>query len=167
MYVHKVKAEAAAAQHILRQLQATHDVDEDTRQIVTESETDLVPAIEAAIDRRAEVKEMMSAIQQRISDLDARLRRLQQSLKSIDSALQLALEATGQARIETAVATIYLQANPVSVVITDPARIPAELMRIPEPQPDKAAIKKKLQDGERVQGAELSNRMMSVRIKTR
>lgn len=167
MYAHKIKAEAAAAQHILRQLSATHDIDDETRQIVAESETDIVPAIEAAITRRAELAEMEAALKQRMDDLEARRHRMKLSIAAIDAALQMALEVTGQQRIEAAEATIYLQANPVSVIVTDPARIPAEFMRQRDPEPDKKAIKTALIGGEHIPGCELSNRIMSVRIKTR
>jgi len=167
MNITKIKAEVATAENILRQLRQTHDIDDDMVSIVIEGETNLASVIDQAINRRNDLHSMIKAIDDRSNDLEARRYRYKMALIAIDSALLLALEATGQRKIETAESTIFLQASPPSVVITDETKIPAQWMRTKDPEPNKIEIKKALIKGDRIPGAELSNQFQTIRIKSR
>lgn len=78
-----------------------------------------------------------------------------------------AMQATGIKRIECPHFVLSVAANPESVLVEDETQIPADYMtdpKPPEPKPDKALIKKALQDGFVVPGCKLV-RGASLRIK--
>lgn len=69
-----------------------------------------------------------------------------------------AMQATGIGEVSTDEFAAKLDKKPASVIVTDPALIPAAYMRVPEPplpQPDKKAIGDALKQGQEVPGCEL------------
>ncbi|MCK8788123.1 siphovirus Gp157 family protein [Roseomonas sp. NAR14] len=72
-------------------------------------------------------------------------------------ALLHALDESNGVGVETAHHRVVKADGPAGVHITDPALIPADLMRRPEPVPDKKAIERRLRAGEAVPGAALRN----------
>ncbi len=76
--------------------------------------------------------------------------------KQAREALTEALEAT-TGRVKAGIHTASTSNGRQSVAITDDAAIPAEFMRQPEPQPDKAAILAAMKEGRNVPGAVLRN----------
>jgi hypothetical protein len=81
------------------------------------------------------------------------------------AALCAALEAT-TGRVRAGIHTATTSAGRASVAITDDTAIPAEYMRQPPPQPDKAAILAALKAGEDVPGVLLRNGPPVLRITT-
>lgn len=69
------------------------------------------------------------------------------------------MQLAGVERISSPHVVLSVRANPASVEIEDEAQIPAAYMTDPKPvppKPDKALIKRALQDGHEVPGARLS-----------
>lgn len=159
-----VATSAAAASALLRSM-AELVVDDDTAEIIIDTETDLPDAISAALDRIAELEHHREAITARMADLAARKARFADNIEALRRSIQSALEATGVRKLELPVATISLRAVPPSVVITDEAALPAEYKRQPPPVPDKKLIAAALKDGVVIDGAELSNGGQTVSIK--
>jgi hypothetical protein len=85
--------------------------------------------------------------------------------KQARAALCAALEATS-GRVRVGIHTATTSAGRASVAITDDTAIPAEYMRQPPPQPDKAAILAALKAGEDVPGVLLRNGPPVLRITT-
>jgi len=77
--------------------------------------------------------------------------------KSCREALAEAMESSGCTRFETDQQKISLVAGRRSVIISDPALIPQEFMRHPDPAPDKTLIANVLKNGFAVPGAVLNN----------
>lgn len=109
-----------------------------------------------------------------VEALDAEIARLTARKKAIAArrewciAYLLAnMQATGITEIKQPAFTIRLRDNPVSVIVDDPALIPAEFMRQPEPpppSPDKKAIGEAIKAGRDVPGCH-TERKQRVEIK--
>lgn len=159
-----VATSAAAASALLRSM-AELVVDDDTAEIIIDTETDLPAAIEAALDRIAELEQHREAITARMADLAARKARFGENIEALRRSIQSALETVQLRKLELPVATISLRAVPPSVVITDEAALPVQYMRQPPPVPDKKLIATDLKNGFMIDGAELSNGGQTISIK--
>jgi len=73
------------------------------------------------------------------------------------AALANALMDTGACSIRSATHTFSASPGRASVVITDAAMVPADMLRQPPPSPDKVKILRLLKANEAVPGCELSN----------
>ena len=96
---HAVATSAAAASALLRSM-AELIVDDDTAEIIIDTETDLPNAISAALDRIAELEQHREAITARMADLAARKARFGENIDAIKRSIQSALEATSVRKIE-------------------------------------------------------------------
>ncbi len=77
--------------------------------------------------------------------------------EAIEKAVQDAMEFAGEKELAGATFTLKLQKRPASVIITNLADLPAEFITITTTKtPDKVRIKKALQAGQAVAGADLS-----------
>jgi hypothetical protein len=131
-----------------------------------DGETDVMDAVgrllEASVEAEAAVVAADAIIakwQERKSALAARQQAIRASLKSI-------MMATGEKKIPHALGTVSLRAGSQSVVIHNPEEIPSQLCKVTV-TPDKAAIKKYLQAGEAVAGAELVTGEETISIRTK
>lgn len=120
-----------------------------------DGETDIMElvgkTIEAIVETDAQddaVSAIIERYQSRRSAIAARKGALMQNLKTI-------LLATGEQKLPHALGTVYTRKGSTSVTITDLEAIPTQLCRITR-TPDKAAIKKLLDAGEKIDGAELT-----------
>lgn len=127
--------------------------------------SDLDEAI-AAVARSVDDDEiLLSGIEARRSELDARYLRIETRVVSKKGAIFEAMCQAGKPKVELPFATISLRNNPVSVVVTDETAIPPKYMTTPEPpapKPDKRAILAALKEGAAVMGCELSNPSQSI-----
>lgn len=88
-----------------------------------------------------------------------RRKAIEAKAESIKRYLKDNMQRTGITKIECPYFAIGIKKNPPSVVIDDATAIPGEFMVTPPPpppQPNKALIKKAIQDGIEVAGAHLS-----------
>lgn len=94
--------------------------------------------------------------------LAATAKRLRQVMAEV-------MDETGAATIRGETHTASVSRGRAAVVITEPALIPKDLWRTPEPTPDKTAIAKLLNEGKAVAGASLSNAgpQLTIRAKDR
>ena len=99
-----------------------------------------------------------------IPGLDAEIKRLtdrkkaaENRIKSIKTYLQGCMEAAELDKLTVGTFKIALQNNPASLMIHTPEHIPASYMTIVPEQhiPDKAALKKAMKDGLKIEGLEL------------
>ena len=87
-----------------------------------------------------------------------RRKAIEAKAESVRRYLKDNMQRTGITKIESPYFALALKKNPPSVVIDDPAAIPSDYMvtpPAPPPSPDKALIKKAIQDGFIVPGAHL------------
>lgn len=84
--------------------------------------------------------------------------RIEKRAKDLEAYTLTCMQVAGIQKIECPWFTLSIAKNPAAVVIEDAALIPAAYMtdpKPPAPAPDKALIKKALQDGYDVMGAKL------------
>jgi hypothetical protein len=99
--------------------------------------------------------ESIKAAEKQMAD---RRKAIENKADSIRQYLKTNMQRTGITKIESPYFALTIKKNPPSVVIDDPAAIPAEFMvtpPAPPPSPDKKAIGEKLKAGETVPGCHL------------
>ena len=149
-----LKTEAGAALRLLQDEWLAVKEDPARKQILIEGETDLIEAVRAA---RLELMCLEDAVQhhQEAAALHNREKdKAKERISALRAKIAEALYPIGKITVDNK--PVIPSRSPDSVEITDKALIPDELMKIKTvKEPDKAAIKKALESGEAVPGAEL------------
>lgn len=142
------------------------DFDAETFWTTLDGETDAEEIIDHLLASMQDDQSLAAAIKEQTADLTARQRRISARADAKKKTLKLILDATGQKKVERPRATVFKLAGRVSVNITDEASIPSQLCVVKK-SPDKTAIKRQLDVGEAVPGAELvrGEDTVSVRVK--
>ena len=130
------------------------EFDAETFWDTLDGETDVLDVIGHLIRQRIETDAFAEASKAVASDYVARARRLSERSTAINRALGEVLDATGQRKVMHPLATVSRTSGRLSCQITDEATIPSQLT-VTTVKPDTAAIKKQLEAGESVPGAEL------------
>lgn len=142
--------------------------DEDVYLDTLDGETDAIDLLDREIAAEQADRATVEAITAHITALKARADRISMRADAHRKAQKLILQATGLRKIERPLATLSLRPGSVSVRIIDEASIPSQLCTVKTvTSPDKAAIRKQIEAGEYVPGAELvrGEDTLSVRIK--
>lgn len=113
-------------------------------------------AIAEIANYQAESVAMAEAIAGRIRDMVERKNRFIKREEKAREVIAGLLLLAGVRKIELPECTLSLGHKPQSVQIVDEAKLPDAFIRIKR-EPDKAAIKEALKNGEPVEGAQLSN----------
>lgn len=142
------------------------DFDAETFWDTLEGETNAVDLINHVLRQRSHDKALAEATRAEAADLSARAKRFADRDAAHKKALQMLLDATGQRKVETPLATVSRQKVRASVQITNEAFVPRQLCKTTV-TPDKNAIKKQLEAGETVPGAALvaGHETISIRVK--
>lgn len=150
----------------LSELLAPYSDDEQTFWDTLEGECDVMDVAGELIKETAEIDAQIVAVNALIETYRARKTRLEGRKEAAKKGLLMILKATDQAKIPHALGTVSLRAGSKSVVIHDEKEIPTQLCKTTI-VPDKAAIKKQLEAGETIDGAELVTGpdTVSIRIK--
>jgi hypothetical protein len=130
------------------------DFDPETFWDSLDGETDAMDIIGRLVRDREESKAYAEAAKSLADEYASRARRLNERASVISSALGIILDATGQRKVTHPLATVSRTAGRLSCHITDETAIPSQLT-VTTVKPDTAAIKKQLEAGETVPGAEL------------
>lgn len=140
--------------------------EEDAWLLTLESETELHEFLAVAEDRRADADTKIEANSNRIAALKVRCDRFEQRTASLRTLAFKLLMQAGLKKLELAAATLSIRAGQPRVIITDESSLPPDCVRV-RTEPNKIAIKERLERGEHVPGAELSNSepTLAVRIK--
>lgn len=162
-----VANDARAAKVLLEALAEDLAGDEQAQHDLIEGETHLLEAIEAAVDRIAELDALQAALKAREENHAARRKRFADQQARIKRAIAEALDMTGQRKLNLATATVYTSPGKARPIITDKAAIP-EIFTVPQPpEPNLQAIKEALLEGAEIPGATLSNPSIILNIRTR
>lgn len=130
------------------------DFDTETFWDTLDGETDAMDIIGHLIQRREEAKAHAFASKELASEYTTRARRLTETASSLANALGQILDASGERKVTHPLGTVSRTKGRVSLKITDETAIPSQLTTTVV-KPDNAAIKKHLEEGEYVPGAEL------------
>lgn len=132
------------------------DFDEATFWDSLDGETDVLDIADRVIARMQEDAALADAAAAQAAALASRAARLTARGTAHKAALLHLLDAAGQKKLERPAATISRRAGSVSVNITNEDDIPSQLMTVKTTTaPDKAAIKRAIEAGETIPGAEL------------
>lgn len=115
---------------------------------------DTMEAINGELEDKAEGYAMVmrqltadaDAIQTEIDRLTARKKAINANTDRMKAALFNSMKATGKVKFKTRLFSFGIRKNPASVVIDDPAAVPAEFLVPQEPKIDKKGIKSMLQN---------------------
>jgi len=102
-----------------------------------------------------------AAIEQRIKDMQVRLASVRKHRETLEKNVLKCMQIAKTQKISCPDFEISVRNNPPAVEVYEESLLPADYMRTPEPKPpvaapDKALIKRALQDGYEVQGARLT-----------
>ena len=130
--------------------------DEDQWLLTLESETDLHQFLAVAVRRICEAGAFIEGIDDLIHDLKVRQDRFERRSDAMRGLAFRVMNIAEVRKVELAQATLSLRNGAPKVIVTDEARLPEDCIRIKR-EPNKIAIKERLERGEHVDGAELSN----------
>lgn len=161
--------EALAARTLVAELRrVTDDLTDDDAELAVASETNLAEAIEAALLANAMDAEHVESIKALVATLEARAARKLARIERRKGAVMAAMEIAGLPKLELATATVSVGKGKRKVLITDQELIPGAFMRVKTAfEPDKTAILAALLDKQQVPGAELSNTMPTLTVRTK
>lgn len=132
------------------------DFDPDAFWETLDGETDALDIADRIILQMQNDKALAEAAKAQADALAARAKRIGEREKAHKSALLAILDASGQKKLERPCATVSRRAGSLSVQIVNPDDIPSQLRTVKTTEtPDKAAIRKSIEAGEKVPGAEL------------
>ena len=123
---------------------------------------DTIEGIEGSVAAKIDaIAELLNSWGQTEQVINLEIKRLQGRKKAfanrqsrLKDYLRYQLGRLNKPRLESDLHTVSLKKAPERVVVDDQTLLPVEMLRIPEPEPDKVALKKALQSGE-VPGAHL------------
>jgi hypothetical protein len=140
--------------------------DDDTLEIVLESETDLNDALAAIVERMCEAEAFAIAINAVVNNLRDRRDRFNNRYEAMRTLVFKLMSSADVRKVELVQATLSIRAGQPKVIVTDEAALPIDCVRIKR-EPDKVAIKEHLARGEPVPGAELSNAEPTLAVRTK
>ncbi len=131
-----------------------------------EGETDVMETIGRMVQWLTEAEAYEAAMKEVASTYIARAQRFAGQQAVARRVLSQVLDAVGEQKIPHPMATVSRTAPRVSVLVTDEAALPAELVSIVTAiKPDTKAIKEKLEAGEAVPGAELQTGLPGLMVR--
>jgi hypothetical protein len=133
---------------------------------VIEGQTDLFDLMANMIDRQHADEDMTVALASRVDTYEARSKRFKQRIEALRGFMFKLMQQHNIPKLELATATLGIRLGPAKVIIVDEAALPDDCIRIKR-EPDKVAIKERLQRGEHVEGATLSNQEPVLSIRTK
>lgn len=154
-----------AAKMLLAQCADILGDDAEAAQITIESETNLVEAIERAVKRIAEIDALRASIKDLVEKTKARDERFKNQRELLRTAVLMAMEGAGMARLEMAVATLSTKKVPAGLQVVDESQIPSKFFVRGDPKLDKKAVLEALKAKEEVPGATLDNGSTTIQIK--
>lgn len=123
---------------------------------------DTMEAVEGELEIKAEnyAKVMKNleadvvAIKAEIDRLSERKKTIENNIKNMKSALQMAMETTGKTKFKTELFSFGIRKNAPSVIMDEPyiENVPERFLKYSEPTINRSAIKEAIQNGEDLEG---------------
>lgn len=141
---HELKLQAQAVALLM---DAFKDEDEETKDIVIESETNFVEAVTSIIRSLDDDKLLLAGIKDRTDELSLRKSRITSRTERKRAALELAFQvAEIKGSLETPLGTVTLKKGTPKLNITDESDIPTTFFNTPDPVLDKKALLQAIKD---------------------
>lgn len=143
--------------------------DDETREIVIESETNFKEAVVAILASIDDDKALVAGIKDRLDDLGSRKSRVEKRSERKRAALEAAFMVAECGPIETPCGTVSLKKGTQQLRIVDESQIPAEFWVRGDPTLDRRALLAALKEegAESIPGATLSNAPMVLQIRVK
>ncbi len=164
-----IKLDAEFVRRQIGQLLFNHEElkdDEDLRADAIEGETDAHKVLDRIVAAIHGADAEDSGLGGRLKTLDARRQRARNRKTALRRTAQEIMDAAGMKKLVLTEATLSMKAVPPGVVITDETLLPDDCLRFPAPEPNKTAIKERLDRGEEVPGACFGNGGQSLAIRS-
>ena len=123
---------------------------------------DTMEAVEGELEIKAEnyakvmknLEADVSAIKSEIERLSGRKKTIENNIKNMKSALQMAMETTGKTKFKTELFSFGIRKNAPSVIMDEPyiENVPERFLKYSEPTINRSAIKEAIQNGEDLEG---------------
>ncbi len=165
----KTRIDAAVLQHQINNLLVQYPElaeDDVLRADMIEGETEAFEFLEQLEDRRQEALERIEGLTPRLLRMGMRQKRFERRVEHIRELMFKIMEMAEIKKHEMSLATLSIHNGPVKVIVTDEHLLTSDFVRIKR-EPDKIRIKKVLEAGEHVPGAELSNPVPVLSIRTK
>ena len=150
------------------QLKALYqDIDEETLHDTLEGISELPDLIKAVIRSSLEDEVLISALKQRIEDMQVRLSRLRDRFDRKRELASWAMTNADLQKIQTDDFTLSLRQGPPRLEVSDQEKIPSEFFLPQPPKLDRASLISVLKRGDVVPGSLLVNGEMHVAVRVR
>jgi hypothetical protein len=163
-----LRRELAHHEYLLERLrQDFPDADEETLADTASGETNLVDMLGVVVRSMLDDKAVCAALRERLSDMQARLGRLDDRAEKKRALVIEVMERAGLKKLAEPDFTASLRAGRPPIVLIDEGAVPNEYWR---PQPaklDKQGLYSALRDGRDIPGAVLGNAEPSISVRTR
>ena len=136
---------------------------------------DTMEAVEGELEIKAEnyakvmknLEADVAGIKAEIERLSERKKTIENNIKNMKSALQMAMETTGKTKFKTELFSFGIRKNAPSVIMDEPyiENVPERFLKYSEPTINRTAIKEAIQSGENLEGLAHLEQTESIIIK--
>lgn len=144
--------------------QAWEDGDDVLLADMIEAQTSLREFLTVVVDRMRDAASMGGGIATRIAELELRQRRYEHRERAMRELAFKLMQAANVRKLELPEATLLIRNGSPHVIVTDETLLEPKFIRT-KTEVDKGAIRAALKNGERVNGAELSNSEPSLAVR--
>jgi hypothetical protein len=144
------------------------DIGDDALADTLEGATNLHEALAQVIDSAENDRTLCDALGQRIEEMRARQKRIEERIEHKREFAATVMESAGIKKLSLPAATVTLTPRPPKVIVTDEAALPAAYFTTPDPpapRVDRRKLAEALKYGEDVPGALLSNSRPTITIR--
>ena len=153
---------------LAEQLKALYkDIDDETLLDTLEGISDLPELIQGLIRSSLEDEVLISALKQRVEDMQARLSRLKDRFERKRELASWAMTNAEILKMQTADFTLSLRQGPPRLDVVDQDKVPAEYLVPQPPRLDRAGLIGALKRGDIIPGAVLVEGQMHVAVRVR
>ena len=143
------------------------DADDESLQDTVEGMTNLHEMLCETVRSELEDQGHAAALKTRISDMQARLARVQERAAKKRAIVVSVMERAEIRKITEPDFTLSLRAAPAPLLVTDEKAIPEEFWRTQPAKLDRQGLRAALSAGEKIAGATLGNGGISLAVRTR
>ena len=160
--------EVANHQYLRQQLEAQFpNADEETLLDTLEGLTNLNEMVAEVIRSRLEDLALITGLRTRLSDMQARLGRLEERAEKKKEIVATVMERAGLKKLMQPDFTLSLRLTSPPLVVVDEAQIPDAFWKPQAPKLDRQGLIGALKNGRDVPGATLGNGGMTISVRTK